>query len=206
MVALALLTLALLPAAAGAHGGILLASTTAGPYRTQVTAAPLVERGKQPAIDVTVYLSTVDSNTPIGDATVRTTVVADGRTLHPSVRQIAGGYEAVVPVENAFTVGKQRIDVQISGPRGTGRVTIDPTDADGGGPPVALLAGTVVVVLLLGFLVVRVRRGRGPGGARGGRENRWEDDVWDDDEIAPRVDAPAGDARRDVDVVGDRGP
>lgn len=157
---LAVLALLLTPALAAAHGGILLASAVAGPYRTQVTAAPLTERGRPPAIDVTVYLSTVDSNTPISDATVRTTVEADGRTVTPSVREIAGGYEAIVPVKNAFTVGKQRIHVQISGPRGTGQLTIDPTDASGGGPPVALIVGTVVVLAALLVLVVRVRRGR----------------------------------------------
>ena len=172
---LATLAVALAPAQAVAHGGTLLASAVAGPYRTQVTAAPLTEPGKPPAIDVTVYLSTTDSNTPIAGATVRTTVVADGRTVRPRVREIAGGYEAVVPVKDAYTVGQQRIDVAISGPRGTGRLTIDPTEADGGGLPLPLAIGTAVVLAGLVVLTVRVRRRRageagGPGEATGAGE------------------------------------
>lgn len=151
---------AVVPSTAAAHGGILLGSAVAGPYRTQVAAAPLTEPGRPPAIDVTVYLRTVDTNTPIDDATVRTTVVADGRTIRPRVRRITGGYEAVVPVEDAYTVGQQRIDVRISGPRGTGRMTIAPRQAEGGGPPVPLLIATALACAGLGLLVVRVRRGR----------------------------------------------
>jgi len=157
---LAALLLVLVPATAGAHGGVLLGSAVAGPYRTQVTAAPLTEPGKPPAIDVTVYLSTTDSGTPIGDATVRTTVEADGRTVTPAVRRIAGGYEAIVPVKDAYTVGQQRIDVQISGPRGTGQLTIDPEDGQGGGPPVVPLVVSAIVAIGLLLLVVRVRRRR----------------------------------------------
>lgn len=156
----AALALLLAPAVAGAHGGILLGSAVAGPYRTQVTAAPLTEPGRPPAIDVTVYLTTTDSSTPISDATVRTTVQADGRTVRPTVRQIGGGYEAIVPVKDAYTVGKQRIDVQISGPRGTGRLTIDPTASEDGGPPVPLLIVSGIFCAALAVLVVRVRRRR----------------------------------------------
>jgi hypothetical protein len=155
----ALALLAVLPAGAAAHGGILLGSAMAGPYRTQVMAAPLVRPGERPAIDVTVYLSGVDTNTPITDATVRTAVTVDGRTLRPRVRRIGGGYEAIVPVDDAYTVGRQRIVVDIAGARGTGQVTIDPVPGDGGPPP-ALLAGSGVLLVLLGAWVVRVRRTR----------------------------------------------
>jgi hypothetical protein len=156
---LALAVLAATPAAAAAHAGILLGSAVAGPYRTQVMAAPLVRPGERPAIDVTVYLSGVDTNTPITDATVRTAVTVDGRTLRPPVRRIGGGYEAIVPVDDAYTVGRQRIVVDIAGPRGTGRVTVDPVPEDGGPPP-ALMAASGVLLLLLGAWIVRVRRGR----------------------------------------------
>jgi hypothetical protein len=144
---------------AAAHGGTLLGSAVAGPYRTQVTAAPLVVRGRPPAIDVTVYLSSTTSSTPISDARVRTTVRADGRTLRPAVRQIAGGYEAIVPVKDAFTVGQQTIDVDITGPRGTGHVTVRPFAKDGG-PPVGLLVGSGVALVALGAFAVGVRRRR----------------------------------------------
>ncbi|MGX6447978.1 hypothetical protein ACVU7I_07930 [Patulibacter sp. S7RM1-6] len=170
--AAAALTLAgALPATAGAHGGILLGSAIAGPYRTQVMAAPLVERGKAPAIDVTVYLSTVDSNTPITGARVRTTVTTDGRTVRPRVEEIAGGYEAIVPVQDAFTVGQQRIVVDISGPRGTGHVVVNPLEEDGG-PPVALLVGSgIALVALLGVGVTVQRR-------RLARLGPDEEDAW----------------------------
>jgi hypothetical protein len=154
------------PAGAVAHGGILLGSAVAGPYRTQVMAAPLVRPGKPPAIDVTVYLSGVDTNTPITDATVRTAVTVQGRTLRPPVRRIGGGYEAIVPVDDAYTVGRQRIVVDIAGPRGTGRVTVDPLPQEGG-PPAALLAASGVLLLLLGAWAVRVRRTRGGRAGRG---------------------------------------
>ncbi|WP_157251527.1 hypothetical protein [Patulibacter americanus] len=157
LVALALLVA--VPAGAVAHGGILLGSAVAGPYRTQVMAAPLVRPGERPAIDVTVYLSGVETNTPITDATVRTAVTVDGRTLRPPVRRIGGGYEAIVPVGDAYTVGRQRVVVDIAGPRGTGQVTVDPVPEDGG-PPTGLLAGSGVLLLLLGAWVVRVRRTR----------------------------------------------
>ena len=155
----ALAILAAAPAGAAAHGGILLGSAVAGPYRTQVMAAPLVRPGRLPAIDVTVYLSGVDTNTPITDATVRTAVTVEGRTLRPPVRRIGGGYEAIVPVGDAYTVGRQRIVVDIAGPRGTGRVTVDPIREDGG-PPAVLLAASGVLLLLLGAWAVRVRRTR----------------------------------------------
>lgn len=162
----------LAPATASAHGGILLGSAIAGPYRTQVTAAPLVERGRPPAIDITVYLSSTSSSAPISNATVRTTVKADGRTVRPRVNQIAGGYEAIVPVKNAYTVGQQTIDVDISGPAGTGHVTVRPFKKDGG-PPVGLMIGTGIVVLGLVLLTIKVRRGRAAGGEDG-------EDVWPD--------------------------
>lgn len=155
-----------LPAGAAAHGGILLGSAVAGPYRTQVMAAPLVRPGERPAIDVTVYLSGVATNTPITDATVRTVVTVGGRIVRPRVREVGGGYEALVPVDDAYTVGRQRIVVDIAGPRGTGHVVVDPLPRDGG-PPAGLLAGTGALLVLLGTLVVRVRirRGRAAGGA-----------------------------------------
>ncbi|WP_210495220.1 hypothetical protein [Patulibacter sp. SYSU D01012] len=168
------------PATAGAHGGILLGSAIAGPYRTQVMAAPLVEKGRPPAIDVTVYLSSVDTNTPITDARVRTTVTADGRTVRPRVEEIAGGYEAIVPVKDAFTVGQQRIVVDIAGPRGTGRVAVDPLRKDGG-PPVALLAATGVALVALLGVGLRVRRRRLAGDP--------DADVW------PPGEGPAPTAR-----------
>jgi hypothetical protein len=160
----------LAPGTAGAHGGILLASTTAGPYRVQVTGAPLTEPGRPAAIDVTVYVSAAASGTPVSDATVATTVTADGETTTPTVRQVAGGYEAIVPVEDAFTVGEQAIEVDVAGPLGTGHVTVRPAAGDGG-PPVVPVAISAVVLLVLCAVAVRVRRRRA------------------------RADAPDGDAR-----------
>jgi hypothetical protein len=151
--------LAAFPAGAAAHGGILLGSAVAGPYRTQVMAAPLVRPGRSPAIDVTVYLADPRTNTPITDATVRTAVTVDGRVLRPPVRAIGGGYEAIVPVDDAYTVGRQRIAVDVSGARGTGRVVIDPVPEDGG-PPAALMAVSGVVLVVLLGVVARVRRAR----------------------------------------------
>jgi hypothetical protein len=172
----ALLLAGLLPAAAGAHGGILLGSAVAGPYRTQVTAAPLTEPGKPPAIDVTVYVSNATTSAPVSGATVRTTVQADGRTVRPKVTEIAGGYEAIVPVKDAYTVGKQTIDVDISGPLGTGHVTVRPLKKDGG-PPVVLLVVTGVLLVGLLALTARVRRRRAAGGDDG-------EDVWPDQAAA----------------------
>jgi hypothetical protein len=162
--ALALALGLLAPGTAGAHGGILLASTTAGPYRVQVTGAPLTEPGRPPAIDVTVYVSAAASGAPVSDATVRTTVTADGRTTTPTVREIAGGYEAIVPVEDAFTVGEQTIEVDVAGRLGSGHVTVRPTAGEGG-PPVALVAISGVVLLILCAVAVRVRRRRARGRA-----------------------------------------
>ena len=156
----ALAVLAALPAGAVAHGGILLGSAVAGPYRTQVMAAPLVRPGARPAIDVTVYLADARTNTPVTDARVRTQVTADGRTLRPPVRAIGGGYEAIVPTDDAYTVGRQRIVVDIAGRRGTGRVVVDPLPEDGG-PPAALPAVSGALLVVLTLVVVRVRRARG---------------------------------------------
>lgn len=160
MTVVALLVVVLLPSAAGAHGGILLASTTAGPYRVQITGAPLVERGRPPAVDVTVYVSTTTSSTPVDDATVRTTVTADGRTTTPTVRRIAGGYEAIVPVRDAYTVGQQAIEVDVQGPLGSGHVSVQPRTGEDG-PPVAAIAASGIVLLALCGVAVRVRRRRG---------------------------------------------
>jgi hypothetical protein len=159
------------PAAAAAHGGILLGSAVAGPYRTQVMAAPLVRPGRSPAIDVTVYLADPRTNTPITDATVRTAVTVDGRTLRPPVRAIGGGYEAIVPVGDAYTVGRQRIVVDVSGARGAGRVVIDPMP-EGGGPPPALLAVSGALVLVLVVVAMRTRRARARTGDPAGETAR----------------------------------
>lgn len=148
-----------LPAPAGAHGGTLLGSAVAGPYRAQVTAARLREAGRPPAIDITVYVSNAASGTPVDDARVRTTVHLDGRSVSPTVRRIAGGYEAIVPATGDARIGRQRIDVQLAGSLGTGRLRIDPIDP-GGGPPTTLAVVTVVLVAGLLALVVRVRRRR----------------------------------------------
>ncbi|WP_157260871.1 hypothetical protein [Patulibacter minatonensis] len=171
LAAAALALVGLAPASASAHGGILLGSAVAGPYRTQVTAAPLTEPGKPPAIDVTVYVSNATTSAPVSGAKVRTTVQADGRTVRPEVREIAGGYEAIVPVKDAYTVGKQTIDVDIAGPLGSGHVTVRPLKKDGG-PPVVLVVATVVLLLGLLALTVRVRRRRAIDGG--------DDDVWPD--------------------------
>jgi hypothetical protein len=73
-----------------------------------------------------------------------------------------------VPVKYAYTVGQQRIDVAISGPRGTGRLSIDPADTDGGGLPLPLAIGTAIVLAGLAVLTVRVRRRRaGEAGGAG---------------------------------------
>lgn len=163
MVVLALALSGLVPVSAGAHGGSLLGSAITGPYRTQVTAAPLLERGRPPAIDITVYVSNATSSAPVTDATVRTTVTAEGRTTRPSVRQIAAGYEVVVPVKDAYTVGQQRIDVQVAGPAGTGRITIEPA-AEAEEPPVVAIVASVAILLALCAVALRVRRRRAADG------------------------------------------
>lgn len=169
---LALAAALALPVAAGAHGGTLLGSAVAGPYRTQVTGAPLREAGKPPAIDITVYVSDAASGTPVDDARVRTTVHLDGRAVSPMVRRIAGGYEAVVPDTGDARIGRQRIDVQLAGSLGIGTLRIDPID-DGGGPPTALVVATVVVLAGLLGLVLRVRRRRVAAGPD-------DEDLWPD--------------------------
>jgi len=163
-------TLALAPGAA-AHGGTLLGSAVTGPYRTQVTAAPLHEPGRGPQIDVTVYVSDAASGTPASGLRVRTAVEVDGHVLRPPVREIAGGYEAIVPVPGDARVGDQRIDVTIDGPRGSGRLTIEPTED--GGPPTALLAGTAVALAALVALALRARRRRD----QAGEEHRVPDEA-----------------------------
>lgn len=157
------------PATAGAHGGIILASTTAGPYRVQVAGAPLTEPGRPPAIDVTVYVANATSGSPVSGASVRTTVTADERTVTPDVREIAGGYEAIVPVRDAYTVGQQTIDVRVAGPLGTGRVTVRPND-DQATAPTALIVASAAVLGILVAVAIRVRRRRGD----------TEADVWPD--------------------------
>lgn len=149
-------------APAGAHGGTLLGSAVAGPYRVQVTGAPLNEPGKPPAIDVTVYVKDASTGTPVDDAQVRTVVRVEGALIRPAIRRIAGGYEGIVPGTGDARVGEQRIEVDVSGPLGSGRLAIDPVD-ESGGPPVPLLVATAVVLLGSLVLVVRVRR-------RGARE------------------------------------
>lgn len=169
---LALTAALAVPALAAAHGGTLLGSAVAGPYRTQVTGAPLHEAGKPPAIDITVYVSNAASGTPVDDARVRTTVHLDGRPVSPTVRRIAGGYEAIVPNTGDARIGRQRIDVQLAGSLGTGTLRIDPID-DGGGPPTVLIVATVVVLAGLLALVVRTRRRRAAA-------DPDDEDVWPD--------------------------
>jgi hypothetical protein len=144
-----------------AHGGTLLGSAVTGPYRTQLTGQLLPDGapGGGRAFDLTAYVTDAASG---ADATVdvRTTIWLDGRPVRGSVHRIAGGYEAVVPVPDGATIGRQRIVVDVSGARGSGRLEIAPIED--GGPPAALFAITAVALAALVTLAVVARRRRLP--------------------------------------------
>ncbi len=149
------------PAVVVAHGGTLLGSAVTGPYRTQLTGQLLPDGAPDGgrAFDLTAYVTDAASG---ADATVdvRTTIWLDGRPVRGAVHRIAGGYEAVVPVPDGATIGRQRIVVDVSGARGSGRLEIAPIED--GGPPTALFAITAVALAALVALALVARRRRPP--------------------------------------------
>lgn len=160
VVAALLLGVALLvvPGAQG-HGGALLASVQAGPFRTSVSASRVLEKG-HPAVDYTVYVNEVSSARPITDADVRIRArTPDGRTLDPTVRRVGGGYEAVVETHDVTDPRANRLRVAIATPQGRGLVQIAPTATDSG-PPAALIPVSIVGLLAGLALVLVVRRRR----------------------------------------------
>lgn len=151
-------------ATAAAHGGALLASVQAGPFRTQVTAAR-ISADAGAAIDYTVYLTEEASARPVQRAAVRVLVTAPrGATSEARVREVGGGYEAHVPVRNGEDVRSNRVRVEIRAPQGRGLVEIAPIAA--GGPPAGLVPGTVAATLvaLAATFAVRRRRRRAEAG------------------------------------------
>lgn len=147
-------------AASAAHGGALLGSAEAGPYRVQLMASA-VTRGAVdgPAIDYTAYVQRVDDGRPVEDADVRIVVEVDGGVQPLPVQRIGNGYEGIARVPSSSDVQAYPVQVAVRGPDGATDLRVTPPED--GGPPPALLGATAVTLLLLGGLVVRARR-RGP--------------------------------------------
>jgi hypothetical protein len=161
LVATALALLLVLPAAATAHGGILLGSAEAGPYRVQLMALAVTRSGVDgPEIDYTAYVQRTDDGRPVEDANVRIVVErGDGETALP-VQRIGNGYEGVARVPSSSDVQAYPVRVAVRGPGGDAVLRVTPPDGRSG-PPAALLGATVVALLTIG-LVGRARR-RGAG-------------------------------------------
>lgn len=153
----ALGALAFVPAAASAHGGILLGSAEAGPYRVQLMALAVTRSGVDgPAIDYTAYVQRVDDGRPVEDADVRIWVEADGDERPLPVQRIGNGYEGIARVPSSSDVQAYPVRVAVRGPAGAADLRVTPPDG-AGGPPAALVAATVVALLLMVGLVVRAR-------------------------------------------------
>lgn len=155
---LVLLTTALaLPAASGAHGGMLLGGAEAGPYRVQLMALAVTRPGVDgPAIDYTAYVQRVDDGRPVEDADVRIVVEVDGGDRPLPVQRIGNGYEGIAHVPSSSDVQAYPVRVAVRGPQGQANLRVTPPE--GSGPPAALLGATVVALVLMAGLVVRARR------------------------------------------------
>jgi len=162
--ALAAALLALgVPTAASAHGGVLLGSAEAGPYRVQLMALAVTRGGVDgPAIDYTAYVQRADDGRPVEDADVRIVVELEDGDRALRVQRIGNGYEGIARVPSSHDVQAYPVRVVVRGPQGGTDLRITPPA--GSGPPTILLGGTAVALLLMGGLVVRARR-RGPGGS-----------------------------------------
>lgn len=155
---LVLLTTALVvPASSAAHGGMLLGSAEAGPYRVQLMALAVTRAGVGgPAIDYTAYVQRVDDGRPVEDADVRIAVEVDGGERPLPVQRIGNGYEVIARVPSSSDVQAYPVRVAVRGPQGEAHLRVTPPE--GSGPPAALLAGTALALLLMVGLVVRARR------------------------------------------------
>lgn len=156
---LVLLTTLASPPAALAHGGLLLGSAEAGPYRVQLMALA-VTRGSVdgPAIDYTAYVQRREDGRPVEDVDVRIVVEIDGRDRPLPVQRIGNGYEGIARVPSASDVQVYPVRVAVRGPAGTADLRVTPPDE--AGPPAGLLGGTAVALLLMGGLMIRARRRR----------------------------------------------
>lgn len=145
------------PAAAGAHGGLLIGSAEAGPYRVQLMALAATRGHAGPAIDYTAYVQRSDDGRPVEDADVRIVVEQEDGDQALRVQRIGNGYEGIARVPSSHDVQAYPVRVAVRGPDGTTDLRVTPPE--GSGPPPALLGGTAVALLLLaGGLVVRRRR------------------------------------------------
>lgn len=160
IVAAVIALLLALPASAAAHGGILLGSAEAGPYRVQLMALAVTRPGVDgPAIDYTAYVQRLDDGRPVEDAEVRIVVEVDGGDRPLPVQRIGNGYEGIAHVPRSSDVQAYPVRVAVRGPQGEANLRVTPPE--GSGPPAALLGATAVALLLMVGLVVRARR-RGP--------------------------------------------
>lgn len=155
----ALAILLLVPTAASAHGGVLLGSAEAGPYRVQLMALAVTRGGVDgPAIDYTAYVQRIGDGRPVEDADVRIVVELDDGEQALPVQRIGNGYEGIARVPSSSDVQAYPVRVAVRGPEGAADLRVTPPE--GSGPPPALLGATVVALLLAGGLVVRSRRRR----------------------------------------------
>lgn len=145
------------PATSLAHGGVLLGSAEAGPYRVQLMALAVTRRGTDgPAIDYTAYVQRADDGRPVEDADVRIVVEVDGDDRPLPVQRIGNGYEGIARLPSSSDVQAYPVRVAVRGPEGAADVRVTPPE--GRGPPAALIGATAVALLLIGGGVIRARR------------------------------------------------
>lgn len=147
-----------LPAVSAAHGGLLLGSAEAGPYRVQLMASAVTRDTAGPAIDYTAYVQRIDDGRPVEDADVRIVVEQDDGETALQVQRIGNGYEGIARVPSSSDVQAYPVRVAVQGPEGAADLRVTPPEASG--PPPALLGATLVALLLMVGLVVRRRRRR----------------------------------------------
>jgi len=112
--ALVAILLALLPAVAGAHGGVRALRTTEGPYRIDAVVS---RAGSQ--VDETIVLLDAETGRPVVNAIVGLTLESEsGRRAGPFVvRSTNGSYEVRFPPPEDGERWSVFIDIQ--GPQGT---------------------------------------------------------------------------------------
>ncbi|WP_320670877.1 hypothetical protein [Patulibacter defluvii] len=152
----------LAPALAAGHGGTLLGSAQAGPYRVQLMATAARADHGGAAIDYTAYVQEQASGRPVEDARVTIAVTVDGRRLRRAAARIGNGYEVVVPVPDASDVSRYAVQTDVRAPGGSGTLAI--AGRRDGGPPLPLLVGSGVLLAALVALALRRRRALAGGG------------------------------------------
>jgi hypothetical protein len=154
-----LLGAALWPAHAGAHGGAVLASATAGPFQVTLTAAPLITPQGE-AVDYTAYVNAAATGAPVADARVQIAVGAPA-AVRPPVQLIGGGYEAIFPTRSARRrYLTEPVTLTVRSPLGDGRVAVTPHGPPSSSAPGWLLPATVLGCALLLAVSLRARRRR----------------------------------------------